>query len=125
MAGPIVLVMPALQYAHHGAPPLPALDQSLITGHHQMVDKDEISATFFCIRRQCNGDGIGKMLTYIRPEQADYTLSQVQECKMLEPLLIWTKSLGGPNQITIFVSPCSYVSKNSMEFFSTRLKMLR
>lgn len=125
MAGPIVLVMPALQYAHHGAPPLPALDQSLTTGHHQMVDKDEISATFFCIRRQCNGDGIGKMLTYIRPDQADYTLSQVQECKMLEPLLIWTKSLGGPNQITIFVSPCSYMSLKIPGTFFDKTEILR
>ena len=33
MAGPMVLVMPALQYVHQGAPPLPPLDHSLITAH--------------------------------------------------------------------------------------------
>lgn len=44
--------------------------------------------------------GIKQKLTNIRPDQADYTLSQVQECKVLEPLLIWTESLRGPNQKT-------------------------
>lgn len=31
IAGPIVFVIPALQYAHQGAPPVLRLDQSFIT----------------------------------------------------------------------------------------------
>lgn len=52
MAGPIVFVMPALQYVHHGAPPEPPLDQSLITAHNHSPNKN-ISASY--IRYTLNG----------------------------------------------------------------------
>lgn len=93
MAGPIVLVMPALQYVHHGAPPEPPLDQSLITAHNQT--KILQLHLFFWYR---NKQGrIFQMLTYVRPNQADYILSQIQKCKMLESLPIFTKFLRRPN----------------------------
>lgn len=124
MAGPMVLVIPALQYVHHGAPPLPPLDQSLITAHNRNCKTKNTSASSIYASSEYEQGRVFRMLTYIRPNQANYILSQVQKCKMLKSLPIFTKFLRGPKSQTGKLEsldqaqvPNSYISTNSNHRF--------